>query len=118
MSIPSSSDAVATTALSSPCLSASSVARRSSRLMLPWWARKGSGRPGRVGLGDLRRRLALTAPVAAPRRVASLRSFGELVEPRGQLFDGPPVVGEDDRRAVVAHERQQLAFDLGPDRAR
>ena len=35
MSMPSSSDAVATTAASSPCFNASSVPRRSSRLRLP-----------------------------------------------------------------------------------
>ena len=47
MSMPSSSDAVATIARSSPAFSLSSAARRSSRAMLPWWAATVPG-PSRV----------------------------------------------------------------------
>ena len=44
MSIPSSSEAVATTARQLPAFRASSAARRRSGLRLPWWALRNSDR--------------------------------------------------------------------------
>ncbi len=56
-----------------------------------------------------RRRPALP-PLSGP-RVSS--GIGQFVEPGRQLLDRPPVVGEDDRRTVLPHERQQLSSISG-----
>ena len=42
---------------------------------------------------------------------------GELVHAQREPLGRPPRVDEDQRRAVLAHERQQLRVDRGPDRA-
>ena len=42
----------------------------------------------------------------------------ELVEALGQALGAAAVVDEDDRRRVLADQRQQLRVDRGPDRAR
>ena len=93
MSMPSSSDDVATIAFSSPRLSWSSTITRCSRASEPWWACTSSI----VGL----------ASVAAPRQ--------QLVEPGSQPLRQPAGVGEDDRRAVLQHEFEHPRVDAGPD---
>ena len=50
--------------------------------------------------------------------VAFKHWIGQCIQPRRQLFDSPAVVGKDDRRAVLAHEREQPSLDLRPDRSR
>ena len=44
--------------------------------------------------------------------------LGELVDAERKPFGEPPVVDEDDRRAVGADEVEQRGVDRGPDRAR
>ncbi len=44
--------------------------------------------------------------------------FGQLVEPEREPLGEAAVVDEEDRRAVPAHEAQQLGIDRGPDRLR
>ena len=44
------------------------------------------------------------------------RLLGELVEAQREPLGGAPVVDEDDRRAVLADEREHLGVDRGPDR--
>ena len=56
--------------------------------------------------------LARERPVVGARDVL----LGELVEAQGEALRAAAVVDEDDRRAVLAHERQQLGIDRGPDR--
>ena len=41
---------------------------------------------------------------------------GQLVQTQREPLGGAAVVDEDDRRAVLAHEREQLGIDRGPDR--
>src|SRR5438045_2713388 len=60
-----------------------------------------------VRTGDLAWRLALRA-----------RAGRQLVQPERKPLGEPPVVDEDDRRAVLPHERQDLRVDRGPDRGR
>ena len=43
--------------------------------------------------------------------------FGELVQPHGEPLGQAPVVDEDDRGAVLLHEREDRRVDRGPDRA-
>ena len=43
--------------------------------------------------------------------------LGELVEAQGQALGAAAVVDEDEGRAVLAHELEQLGVDRGPDRA-
>ena len=95
MSMPSSSEEVATRHGSSPALSCSSTTIRSSRASEPWCARA-------IGAGG--------SIVATPSCSAS--SF----EPQGEPLGAAPVVDEHDRRAVLAHEPQQLGVDGRPDR--
>ena len=42
--------------------------------------------------------------------------LGELIQPHRQALGEPAVVDEDDRRAVLADELQNLRVDRGPDR--
>ncbi len=74
-------------------------------------------RHGRVA--RLERLLDLAARLAGERPVvgAGNRLVGELVQPQGEPFREPPAVHEDQRRAVRAHELEQLGIDRGPDRA-
>ncbi len=51
-------------------------------------------------------------PVVRPRDVF----LGELVEPQRQALRRAPVVDEDQRRRVLAHELEQLGVDRRPDR--
>ena len=44
--------------------------------------------------------------------------LGELVQPQRQPLGEPAVVDEDDRRAVLLHEPQELGVDRWPDRGR
>ncbi len=97
MSIPSSSEAVATTLGNSPRFRASSVSRRSSWLRLPW-----------CDSGD--------DPSRRIRVVQGRFRLGQLVEVAGEPLDDPAVVGEDDRRAVLRDQVEQPALDRRPDR--
>ena len=92
MSMPSSSEEVATRHGSSPALSSSSTTIRSSRASEPWCAR-------------------------AISRGRRLGSAGELVEAQRQALGAAAVVDEDDRRAVLADQAQELGVDRRPDRA-
>ena len=93
MSIPSSSEEVATRHGSSPAFSSSSTTVRSSRASEPWWARA-------------------ISRWAVRRRRPRLR---ELVQPQRQALGGAAVVDEDDRRAVLADELR--ARDRSPARS-
>ena len=86
MSMPSSSELVATRHGSAPALSASSISTRASR--------------------------AHRAVVCARDRLAC-----QLVEAQGQPLGEPAAVHEHERRAVRAHELEQLRVDRRPDRA-
>ena len=86
MSMPSSSDDVATRHGSSPALSSSSTTRRSSRASEPWW------------------------------RARRCRLLGELVEAQREALGAAAVVDEDDRRAVLADQLEHLRVDRRPDR--
>ena len=101
MSMPSSSEDVATTHGSCPDLSASSTELRCS-LDIDAVVRPGDRRrldPGRpAGLGDRLRREA--ADVGGVDRTLG----GQLVEPRGEPLGQPPRVGEHDRRPVLADQ--------------
>ena len=57
--------------------------------------------------------------LARQRAVVGARDFllGELVQPDREPLGQPPVVDEDDRRAVLLHEREDRRVDRGPDRA-
>ena len=92
MSMPSSSEDVATRHGSSPAFSSSSTTVRSSRASEPWWARAISAARPRVGVG-------------------------QLVEAQREPLGAAAVVDEDDRRAVLADELEQLGVDRRPDRA-
>ena len=74
MSMPSSSELVATSAGSLPAFSASSISSRCSRAIEPWWARQLDGGRSRLG---------------------------QLVEPRRQPLGQAAGVDEDQRRAVL-----------------
>ena len=103
MSIPNSSEAVATTAGSSPALRASSV-------MSP--AILGSGcRGGRTSWGFSRRQHALG--VRGPPSSLSAISFQVGRQP----FGDATVVGEDDRRAMRLDQIVNAGLDGGPHRA-
>ncbi len=70
-----------------------------------------------VGARDLdRRRASAASPPSGVHLRRSLR--GELVQPQREALGGAAVVDEDDRRAVLAHELEQLRVDRRPDRAR
>ena len=77
-----------------PAFRSSSTTTRCSRASEPWWAR--ATRAGAV-------------------LVALVR---ELVEPQREPLGEATVVHEDDRRAVLLDEAQQLGVDRRPDRAR
>ncbi len=104
MSIPSSSEEVATRQGSPPPFSSSSTLVRSSRASEPWWARAISS-----GAAAARR-----APRRRPARLLLLA--GQLVEPQRHPLGRAAVVDEDDRRGVFADEAQQLGVDGRPDR--
>ncbi len=86
-----------------------------------------------VGTGDLARgaaarvggtgcELAAREPAAlfpAPDGLAALRVVArrEVVQAQGDALGGAPVVDEDEGRAVLAHELEQLGVDRRPDRA-
>ncbi len=57
--------------------------------------------------------------LAGQRAVVRARNvlFGELVQPHGEPLGQAPVVDEDDRGAVLLHEREDRRVDRGPDRA-
>ena len=96
MSMPSSSELVATRQGSSPAFSSSSTFVRSSRASEPWWARAISWRARR----------------------SSCRPRGrELVQAQRHALGRAAVVDEHDRRAVLADRAEQLGVDRRPDRA-
>ena len=71
-------------------------------------------------LAGLQQLLDLDPLLARERAVVGARDrlVGELVEPQREPLGEPPVVDEDDRRAVLAHEVEQRRVDRRPDRAR
>ena len=79
--------------------------------------RGGGHETGQVA--GLQRLLDLAACLARERAVvrAGDRRLGELVQPQREPLGEPPAVDEDQRRAVRAHELEQLGVDRGPDRA-
>ena len=112
MSMPSSSELVATRHGSSPAFSSSSTFVRSSRASEPWWARAiSAARPARPGRG------ARGSAVRVPDAAASRPAVRQLVQPQRDALGRAAVVDEHDRRVVLAHEPQQLRVDRRPDRA-
>ena len=120
MSIPSSSEEVATRQGSLPDLSSSSTISRSSWASEPWWARAISSN----GITP-----ATSSPSAAGVRRRGSVVLGcrelfvgdlvvELVQALGEPLGAAAVVDEDDRRGVLADQLQQLGVDRRPDRAR
>ena len=99
MSMPSSSEEVATRHGSAPAFSSSSTFVRSSRASEPWCARAIS-----TGCGAVLALLVLEL----------LRR--ELVQPQRDALGRAAVVDEHDRRGVLAHQPQQLRVDRRPDR--
>ena len=95
MSMPSSSDDVATRHGISPLFSSSSTSSRCSRASDPWWARAISLRGRRLGF-----------------------LVRQLVQAQREPLGEPPVVDEDDRRAVLLDELEDLGVDRRPDRVR
>ena len=115
MSIPSSSEEVATRQGSCPDFSSSSTTCRSSWAREPWWARAISTRPPSP-------RLRPASVVATRARWRGQLERGllvvrELVQALGQALGAAAVVDEDDRRGVLADELQELRVDRRPDRA-
>ena len=111
MSIPSSSEEVATRQGSLPDLSSSSTTNRSSWASEPWWALAIS-----IGFSSARTGSELPACSVAGSSSGGL-VVGELVEALGEALGAAAVVDEDDRRGVLLHQPQQLGVDRGPDRA-
>ena len=70
-------------------------------------------------LPRLQQLLDLDALLARERAVVGAGDLflGELVQPQREPLGEAAVVDEDDRRAVLAHEREQLGVDRRPDRA-
>ena len=110
MSIPSSSDAVATTAVRSPCferlfgrpplVQADAAMMGAERTARPRSATRSSAAFGQCRL----RRL----PIAS--ESAGAGSAQRDLSRRRQLLNRAAIVGEDDRRTVFPHQRQQLAL--------
>jgi len=95
MSIPSSRLDVATRHGIRPAFRSSSTIVRCSRASEPWCAR------------------ASSRSASSFRRSAAL---GELVQTKRQPLGEASVVDEDDRRAVLLDESQDLGIDRRPDR--
>ena len=103
MSMPSSSELVATTAGSSPALSSDSVRVRSARLIEPWCARARMVAASRVSMPTAVPDCAGTGAARQRRRVGHVLARPlrpDLVHPRGQPLGAAPGVGEHERRAV------------------
>ena len=116
MSMPSSSEDVATTAGSRPALRSSSTSARCSRDTEPWWARATTTVAGRAApepdwRHQLRRRRRRPSSSADAGPLG-----GQLVEPGGQPLGQPAGVGEHDRRAVRLDEVEHPLLDVRPDR--
>ena len=77
------------------------------------------GRDEARDLPRLQQLLDLDPLLARERAVVGARDllFGELVQAEREPLGEPAVVDEDDRRAVLAHEPEQLGVDGRPDRA-
>ena len=96
MSMPSSRLLVATNAGSRPALSSSSISRRCSLAMLPWWARTRSSPASslrRCASRSLRRRLFVKTIVLLWLRISSrIRGWidGQMLVRRSGLIAGPP----------------------------
>ena len=117
MSMPSSSDEVATRQGSWPDLSISSTTRRSSWASEPWWARATSidcrrNPPLRVRF----RRVSWPAVLSRGQLLLGLL-VRELVQALRQALGAAAGVDEDDRRGVLADQLEQLRVDRRPDRA-
>ncbi len=110
MSIPSSSDEVATSAGSRPSLSASSIATRCSRAIEPWWARTRSSPASslrRCARRSARRRLFTNTSVLRCARISSrIRGWiaGQMLTRRSPPPPGAArLVVRGERVARVAH---------------
>jgi hypothetical protein len=66
----------------------------------------------------LARKRAVVRPRDLPRLGVVVALVRELVQAEREALCEPAVVHEDDRRAVLPHEAQDLGVDGGPDRAR
>ena len=120
MSIPSSSEEVATRHGSCPDFSSSSTTVRSSWERDPWWARAIStwaAEGPRASPAVVRGVLSATphAPVAGQLLLGF--AVRQLVQALGEALGGAAVVDEDDRRGVFLDQLQQLRVDRRPDRA-
>ena len=97
MSMPElEAELVATSAGRRPALSSSSISRRCSRAMLPWWARTSSSPASslsRWASRSLRRRLLVKTIVLRWLRISSrIRGWiaGQMLVRRSGLIAGPP----------------------------
>ena len=128
MSMPSSSEEVATRQGSSPDLSSSSTSARSSWESEPWWARAISAGGSACGVAASwsacprhARWPAPSAPESHGSQLVAALALDlivvHLVEALGDSLGRAPVVDEDDRRVVLADQPQQLRVDRRPDRA-
>ncbi len=112
MSMPNSSEEVATTAGSRPAFSSSSTMVRCSRETEPWWARATV-----IGTPPPCPDWAISwAGGSSGRLIAARPLVGEFVEARGEPFGQPAGVREDDRRAVALDQIEHPLFDVRPDR--
>ena len=117
MSMPSSSDEVATTAGSRPALRSSSTRARCSRDTEPWWARATTTSPAGCPESRLAHQLGRRATGGRWRRLAGALG-GQLVEPGGEPLGQAAGVGEHDRRAVCLDQVEHPLLDVRPDRRR
>ena len=108
MSIPSSRLDVATSAGRRPALSSSSIARRCSRAMLPWWARTSSSPASslsRWASRSLRRRELVNTIVLRWLRISSrMRGWiaGQMLVRRSAPVAGPPGCWSGGRTSPIA----------------
>ena len=114
MSMPSSSDDVATRPFSRPDFSSSSIISRRSRDSEPWWAFTSSTDGVRRSLcADERGLLGRHER----RFLAGLALGRQLVEPGGEPLGEAAGVDEDQRGAVLLHEVEQARVHGRPDAA-
>ena len=116
MSMPSSRLLVATTQGRRPRLRSSSIRARCSLETEPWWALAITGAAPSAAPDWAITCAGGAAVVDRPPRPAPLG--GDLVEPRGEPLGQAAGVGEDDRRAVLLDEVDDVLLHVRPDRGR
>ena len=131
MSMPSSSEEVATTQRSRPDFRSSSIRARWSLETEPWWARASTGSApavlpacaimcagvrGRGGQRTARPRGTAARLVPAAAGGHQLALGVDLVEPGGEPLREPAGVGEHDGGLVGQHQVHDLLLDVRPDR--